>query len=215
MRFLLVLCALPSLLGQTIGIDSHIDTVQRIFVDRADITQRSPVGHVDIPRLKEGGVNAPFFALWVPTYYPGAEAVRRTLDLRDAMQRLFDTHPEQIALALTGADVERITKSGRIAAILALEGGHQIDDDLAVLRMYHRLGVRAMTLTHFRNNNWADSSTDQPAHNGLTPFGKEVVREMNRLGMIVDVSHISDKTFLDVLEVSSKPVIASHSSCRA
>ena len=170
---------------------------------------------MDIPRLKEGGVNAPFFALWVPVYYKGGEAVRRTLDLRDAMQRLFDSHPELIAPAMNAADVERITRSGRIAAILTLEGGHQIADDLAVLRMYYRLGIRAMTLTHFRNNNWADSSTDQPAHNGLTPFGKEVVRELNRLGMIVDVSHVSDKTFFDVMEVSTKPVIASHSSCRA
>ena len=215
MRLPILVLALAPLYGQTIGMDSHIDTAQRVLIDRADITQRSPVGHVDIPRLKEGGVNAPFFALWVPTYYRGAEAVRRTLDLRDAMQRLFDTHPEQIALALTAADVERITKNGRIAAILAVEGGHQIDNDLAVLRIYHRLGIRSMTLTHFRNTEWADSSTDKPAHNGLTPFGKEVVREMNRLGMIVDVSHVSDKTFFDALAVSTKPVIASHSSCRA
>jgi membrane dipeptidase len=131
------------------------------------------------------------------------------------MQRLFDTHPEQIALALNAADVQRITRSGRIAAILSVEGGHQIDDDLAVLRMYYKLGVRAMTLTHFRNTDWADSSTDKPVHNGLTEFGREVVREMNRLGMIVDVSHVSDKTFYDAIEVSTKPVIASHSSCRA
>src|SRR5512133_1415236 len=215
MRTAVLLFALAPLYAQTIGVDSHIDTAQRILIDRADITQRSPVGHVDIPRLKEGGVNAPFFALWVPTYYKGAEAIRRTLDLRDAMQRLFDTHPELIAPALTAADVERITKNGRIAAILTVEGGHQIDNDLAVLRMYHRLGIRSMTLTHFRNTDWADASTDTPAHNGLTAFGKEVVREMNRLGMIVDVSHVSDKTFFDALEVSTKPVIASHSSCRA
>ena len=208
------LAALP-LAAQTVGIDSHIDTAQRILIDRADITQRSPVGHVDIPRLKEGGVNTPFFALWVPTYYKGAEAIRRTLDLRDAMQRLFDTHPEQIALALNAADVLRITRSGRIAAILTIEGGHQIDNDLAVLRMYYRLGIRSMTLTHFRNTEWADSSTDKPAHNGLTEFGKEVVREMNRLGMIVDVSHVSDKTFFDTLAVSTKPVLATHSSCRS
>src|SRR5215831_20580599 len=127
MQFVKFLMAALPLAAQTLGIDSHIDTAQRILIDRADITQRSPVGHVDIPRLKEGGVNAPFFALWVPTFYHGAEAVRRTLDLRDAMQRLFDTHPEQIALALNEADVERITRSGRIAAILTLEGGHQID----------------------------------------------------------------------------------------
>jgi membrane dipeptidase len=218
MRFARLLSAIPAfaiaLYAQTIGIDSHTDTMQRVMIDRADITQRSPVGHVDIPRLRQGGVNAPFFALWVPTYYKGAEAIRRTLDLRDAAQRLFDSHPEQIALALNAADIERIAKSGRIAVILTVEGGHQIDDDLSVLRMYYRLGIRSMTLTHFRHHNWADSSTDTPVHNGLTDFGKEVVREMNRLGMIVDISHVSDKTFYDVLGVSTKPVIASHSSCR-
>jgi len=215
MRFALLLTAVLRLGAQNVGIDSHIDTAQRVLIDQANIAEKSPVGHVDIPRLREGGVNAPFFALWVPTYYKGPEAIRRTLDLRDAMQRLFDTHPEQIALALTAADIERITRSGRIAAILTIEGGHQIDDDLGVLRMYYRLGIRAMTLTHFRNTNWADSSTDKPAHNGLTEFGKQVVREMNRMGMMVDVSHVSDKTFFDVLAVTSKPVIASHSSCRA
>src|SRR5450432_4592020 len=214
MRLALLWLALTPLSAQNIGIDSHIDTMQRVLIDRADLTQRSPVGHVDIPRLRQGGVNAPFFALWVPTYYKGAEAIRRTLDLRDAAQRLFDSHPEQIALALNAADIERIAKSGRIAVILTVEGGHQIDDDLSVLRMYYRLGIRSMTLTHFRHHNWADSSTDTPVHNGLTDFGKEVVREMNRLGMIVDISHVSDKTFYDVLGVSTKPVIASHSSCR-
>jgi len=212
--FALALSAL-SARAQDIGIDSHIDTAQRVLIDRADLTQRSTVGHVDLPRLREGGVNAPFFALWVPTYYKGSEAVRRTLDLRDAMQGLFDAHPDQIALALTAADIESITKSGRIAVVLTIEGGHQIADDLGVLRMYYRLGIRSMTLTHFRNTDWADSSTDQPAHNGLTDFGRQVVREMNRLGMLVDVSHVSDKTFYDVLAVSNKPVMATHSSCRA
>ena len=217
MRLALALFALVPLHAQApaIGIDTHIDTAQRILIDRADISRRSPIGHADIPRLKEGGINAPFFALWVPTWYKGAEAIRRTLDLRDAMQRLFDLHPEQIALALTAADVERITRNGRVAAILTIEGGHQIADDLAVLRMYHRLGIRSMTLTHFRNTGWADASTDKPVHDGLTAFGKEVVKEMNRLGMIVDVSHVSDKTFFDTLAVTTHPVIASHSSCRA
>jgi membrane dipeptidase len=216
MRMAALAVAICGLHAQTvIGIDSHIDTAQRILVDGADISQRLPAGHVDIPRLREGGINAPFFALWVPTYYRGADAIRRTLDLRDAMQRLFDASPELIALALTAGDVERITRSGRIAAILTIEGGHQIDNDLAVLRMYHRLGIRSMTLTHFRNTDWADASTDTPVHNGLTSFGKEVVREMNRIGMIVDVSHVADKTFYDVLSVTGKPVIASHSSCRA
>ena len=215
MRAALLATAFLSLHAQNIGIDSHIDTMQRVLIEGADLTQHSNRGHVDFPRLREGGVNAPFFALWVPTYYKGSEAVRRTLDLRDAFERMLSAHPDQIALALNASDVERITRSGKIAAILAIEGGHQIDDDLAVLRVYHHLGIRAMTLSHFRNNNWADSSTDKPVHNGLTDFGKQVVREMNRVGMIVDVSHVSDKTFYDALAVSTKPVLLTHSSCRA
>jgi membrane dipeptidase len=200
---------------EIIGIDSHTDTIQKVLVGGEDLGKRSTVGHADIPRLKEGGMHAPFFALWVPVYYPGAEAVRRTLDLRDAMQSVLDAHPDQIELATTAADIQRIVKSGKISAFLTIEGGHQIDDDLRVLRMYYKLGIRSMTLTHFRNNNWADSSTDKPEHNGLTDFGKEVVREMNRLGMLVDVSHVSDKTFYDAIAVSTRPVIVSHSSMRA
>jgi membrane dipeptidase len=217
--FLLAIAtAASSLFAQApryLGIDTHIDTAQRVLIGHVDISQRLPDGQVDIPRLKEGGMRAPFFALWVPTYYKGAEAVRRTLDLRDAMQGVFDRYPDQIEMATTAGDLERIVKAGKIAAVLTLEGGHQIDDDLGVLRMYQRMGIRAMTLTHFRNNNWADSSTDNPQHNGLTDFGKQVVREMNRIGMIVDISHVSDKTFYDALAVTTKPVIASHSSVRA
>src|SRR5258705_4731141 len=178
--------------AEAIGIDSHIDTIQRVLIGGADLSKRLPFGHVDIPRLHEGGTKAPFFALWCPVYYKGAEAVRRTLQLRDAMQSVFDAHPDQIELATSAAAIERIVKAKKIAAFLTIEGGHQIDNDLAVLRMYYRIGMRSMTLTHFRNNDWADSSTDTPKHNGLTPFGKDVVREMNRLGMLVDVSHVSD-----------------------
>jgi membrane dipeptidase len=201
--------------ARLVGVDSHIDTLQRVLNGNEDISRATGRGHVDLPRLKQAGMTAPFFALWVPTYYPGSEAVRRTLQLRDAMQSVLDAHPDQIELATTAADVERIAGAGRIAAVLTLEGGHQIADDLSVLRVYHRLGIRSMTLTHFRNNNWADASTDRPRHGGLTDFGREVVREMNRLGMIVDISHVSDKTFYDTLAVTTKPLIASHSSCRA
>ena len=201
--------------ARLIGVDSHIDTLQRVVNGGEDISKRTARGHVDLPRLKESGMVAPFFALWVPTFYQGSEAVRRTLQLRDAMQSLLDAHPDQIELAMTASEVERIAGAGKIAAVLTLEGGHQIADDLSVLRMYHRLGIRSMTLTHFRNNNWADASTDRPAHGGLTDFGRQVVREMNRLGIIVDISHVSDQTFQDVLAVTTKPVIASHSSCRA
>ena len=199
--------------ARVLGVDTYNDTAQRVLIDKADIGQRLPDGMVDLPRLQEGGIHVPFFALWVPSYYPGAEAVRRTLDLRDAMQGVFDKYPDRIELATSARDIERIVGQKKIAAVLTIEGGHQTDDDLGVLRMYRRMGILSMTLTHFRSNHWADSSTGKPDHNGLTDFGKQVVREMNRIGMIVDISHVSDKTFYDVLEVSTKPVIASHSSC--
>ena len=201
--------------SRIIGVDGHNDSVQRILYQNADLGKRLPDGAIDLPRLQEGGVRVPFFALWVPTYYKGSEAVRRTLDLRDAFERLLDEHPEEIELATSRRDIDRILGEHKIAAILTVEGGHQIADDLAVLRMYRRMGILSMTLTHFRSNNWADSSTGKPEHNGLTEFGKQVVREMNRIGMIVDVSHVSDKTFYDTLAVTTKPVIASHSSCRS
>ncbi len=196
--------------ANVLGIDGHNDTAQRVLIEHVDITQRLPDGMLDIPRLREGGIHVPFFALWVPTYYHGSEAVRRTLDLRDAMQNVFDQHPDQIELATSARDIERIVREKKIAAVLTVEGGHQIDNDLAVLRMYRRIGILSMTLTHFRYNDWADSSTSPPMHNGLTDFGKQVVREMNAIGMIVDISHVSDKTFYDAIAVSTKPVIASH-----
>lgn len=162
-----------------------------------------------------GGMLAPFFAFWVPVFFRGAEAVRRALDLSDAMQSVLDRQKDQIELATTAADIERIVKAHKIAAFLTIEGGHAIDDDLRVLRMYYQLGIGSMTLTQARNNNWADSANDTPAHNGLTEVRKEGVREMNRLGMLVELAHVSDKTFYDTLSVSSKPVIVSHSSMRA
>ncbi len=201
--------------ASVLGVDSHNDTVQRILYENVDIGNRSSDGAIDIPRLQEGGMHVPFFALWVPTYYKGSEAVRRTLDFRDAMQRVLDKYPDQIELATSAHDIERIVGQKKIAAVLTVEGGHQIDNDLAVLRMYRRMGILSMTLTHFRSNDWADSSTGKPEHNGLTELGKQVVREMNAIGMIVDISHVSDKTFYDVLQVTRKPVIASHSSCRS
>lgn len=203
------------LMAEAIGIDAHIDTVQRVLVMGEDLGKRWDTGHVDIPRLREGQMHAPFFALWVPVFFHGSEAVRRTLDLRDAMQSVFDAHKDEIELATSAADIERIVKAHKIAALLTIEGGHAIDDDLRVLRMYHRLGIRSMTLTHARNTNWADSANDTPAHNGLTDFGKEVMREMNCLGMLVDLAHVSDKTFYDALAVTTSPVIVSHSSMRA
>lgn len=198
-----------------IVIDAHNDTVQNLILEGADFGRRSSQGGIDLPRLREGGVTVPFFAANVPVYYSEAEAVRRTLDFRDAMQRVFDKYPNDIELATSARQIDKIVATKKIAAVLTLEGGHQIGDDLAVLRMFHQMGFLSMTLTHFKSNHWADSATSPPLHNGLTDFGRDVVREMNRIGMIVDVSHVSDKTFYDALAVSKKPVIASHSSCRA
>jgi membrane dipeptidase len=197
-----------------LGVDAHNDTLQRVLLEDVDIGKRLADGEIDLPRLREGGVHVPFFAMAVPEYYKGADAVRGTLDYRDAIERVLDKYPDQIELATSANDIQRIVGQKKIAVVLTVEGGHQIADDLAVLRMYRRIGVLSMTLTHFRSNDWADSSTGKAEHNGLTGFGKEVVREMNRVGMIVDVSHVSDKTFYDALAVSTKPVIASHSSCR-
>lgn len=196
-------------------IDAHNDTVQALILEGADFGRRSSQGGIDLPRLREGGVTVPFFAANVPVYYPEAEAVRRTLDYRDTMQRVFNQYPNDIELATSARQIEKIVASKKIAAVLTIEGGHQIGDDLAVLRMFRQLGFLSMTLTHFKSNHWADSATSPPLHNGLTDFGRDVVREMNKIGMIVDVSHVSDKTFYDTLAVSKKPVIASHSSCRA
>jgi membrane dipeptidase len=197
-----------------LSVDSHLDTMQRALFETIDLGTRLESGHVDLIRMREGGLNLAFFALWVPPYYRGADAVRRTLDIRDAAQCFLDSHFDQVELANDAVEIDRVIAAGKLAAIFTLEGGHQIDNDLAVLRMYHRLGFRSMTLTHICNNDWADSSTDQPVHGGLAEFGKDVVREMNRLGMLVDLSHVSDRTFFDAVAASSQPVILSHSSCR-
>ena len=206
--------AARKVMAEAVGIDSHIDTIQRVMMGD-NLGKRHDAGHVDLPRLREGEMHAAFFALWAPVFFRGAEAVRRTLDLRDVMQSVLDDHADQIELATKASDIERIVKAHKIAAFLTIEGGHCIDDDLRVLRTYYRLGIRSMTLTHARNTNWADSASDTPANNGLTDFGKDVIRGMNRLGMIVDLSHVSDKTFYDALAVTTKPVIVSHSSMRA
>src|SRR2546426_3756506 len=201
---------------RAIVIDTHDDTPQRLLFDKNfNIGPRNKDGHVDIPRMREGGLDALFFSIWVPSDLTGPPAVKRALDLIDSVREAVRTPPHDLMLANTAADIRRAAAEHKIAALMGMEGGHIIDDDLAVLRVYAALGVRYLTLTHFLNNNWADSSTDKPAHNGLTAFGKDVVRELNRLGVIVDVSHVSDKTFYDVLEVTKAPVMASHSSSRA
>jgi membrane dipeptidase len=199
----------------SIVLDTHDDTTQRFFSKDFDIGAHNPDGHVDIPRMREGGMNAIFFSIWIDGRIMGPPAVQKALDQIDAVLENVKKHSKDMVLARTAEDVRRAHAQGKIAALMGVEGGHMIGNDIRVVRIFADLGVRYMTLSHFYNDEWADSSTDKPAHNGLTDFGKEVVREMNRQGMMVDISHVSDKTFYDALEVSKAPLIASHSSCRA
>jgi len=198
-----------------IVVDTHDDTTQRFLDGKFDLGTRSSTGSIDIPRMKEGGLSAIFFSIWMPSKVTGPEAVDRALVQIDAVREQIRKHPDDLVLATTAAEIRDAHKQGKIAALMGVEGGHMINSDLGVLRSYAALGVRYMTLTHSGNDEWADSSTDKAVHNGLTAFGKDVVREMNRIGVIVDISHVSDKTFYDALEVSKAPLFASHSSCRA
>jgi membrane dipeptidase len=200
---------------RSIVVDTHDDTTQFLLNPSFDFGARHQDGNNDIPRMREGGFNAIFFSIWIPGSVTGGEAVKRALDQIDAVRQTVAKHPGDMALATTAEEVRRAHAQGKIAALMGVEGGHMIASDLGVLRLYAALGVRYMTLTHSVNDEWADSSTDKPAHNGLTDFGKDVVREMNRQGVIVDISHVADKTFYDALEISEAPMIASHSSCRA
>ena len=171
--------------------------------------------HTDIARLRQGRVGGQFWSVYVPASLEGADAVQATLEQIDVVHRLDAAYPETFALALTADDITRIHKSGKIASLIGMEGGHSINNSLAVLRRMYDAGARYMTLTHSANNDWADSATADPVHNGLTPFGKAVVGEMNRLGMLVDLSHVAPKTMHDALDVTAAPVIFSHSSVRA
>jgi membrane dipeptidase len=209
-----------------IVVDTHVDAPDALLEKWADIGVRNATKHVDIPRAREGGLTAPFFAIYVPG--PLAEtggAARRALDLIDLVDRVVAGHPADLVHAASVAEIRRAKQDGRIAVLMGIEGGHAIEDSLGALREFHRLGVRYMTLTHTNTNHWADSSGPfylpdfDPAasrvHGGLSDFGRAVVREMNRIGMMVDVSHVSDETIDDALAASRAPVFASHSSCRA
>jgi membrane dipeptidase len=201
--------------SSAIIVDTHDDTTQRLLTPGFDIGIRHTDGSIDIPRMREGNLGAIFFSIWMSGTVTGPEAVKRSLDQIDTVREMVRTHSKDLALCTTAAEIRRAHAEGKIAVLMGVEGGHMIASDLSVLRSYAALGVRYMTLTHYLNDEWADSSTDKPAHNGLTDFGKDVVREMNRQGMMVDISHVADKTFYDALAVSQAPMIASHSSCRA
>ena len=180
-----------------------------------DIAQRVEFTHTDLPRLAEGGVGGQFWSVYVPAELQGDAAVAATIEQVDLVRRLAARYPDRLELALTAAQAESITASERVACLIGAEGGHSIASSLPVLRALHELGVRYMTLTHNRNVPWADSATDEPAAGGLTPFGREVVREMQRLGMLVDLSHVAPATMADALDTAQAPVIFSHSSALA
>lgn len=213
------------LLKRTPLIDGHNDTpweyLDRVHnnfaaldLGRSTAGLRPPM-HTDLLRLRAGLVGAQFWSVYVPAQPGGAAAVQATLEQIDVVYRMCARHPETLELALTAADVERIFRRGKIASLIGMEGGHSINNSLATLRMMYRLGARYMTLTHTENTDWADAAGAVPVHHGLTAFGEEVVREMNRLGMLVDLSHVSDATMRAALRVARAPVIFSHSSARA
>lgn len=200
---------------QAIVIDAHSDTTSIILDKRFDLGLRSDQGHMDLVRMKEGGLDAQFFSIYVAARYANKGAARRALDMIGALDRQLAKYQDKVALATSVADIRRLHVEGKIAALMGIEGGHAIEDSLDTLEMFYRKGIRYMTLTHSNTNNWADATGATPRWGGLNELGRQVVRRMNQLGMIVDVSHVSDETFWDVLEVSNAPVMASHSSCRA
>ena len=196
-------------------IDTHADTPQRFVDEHWNFSDPLGTGMLNLESARQGNLAAEFLAIWVePTAWSGRFAYR-TLQLIDATLEQIRKHPNEMRLGLTPADIVKAHEDNIFCALMGIEGGHSIESDLGLLRLYHQLGVRYMTLTWSNSNEWADSSGDTPIHNGLTLFGRSVVREMNRLGMMVDVSHVSDKTFWDVLQTTHAPIIASHSSARA
>ena len=202
---------------RAIVIDTHNDVTTPMTNNYYDLGGEPPVPYrTNIARMKQGGLTAEFFSLYVrPWYVQHGGSTRRTLDMIDAVYRAVERHPRDLMLATTAADIRRAKRQGKIAALLGIEGGHAIEDSLPTLREFYRLGVRYMTLTWNNTNNWADAGRGEKKYGGLNDFGREVVREMNRLGMLVDVSHVSDETMSDALDVSKAPIIASHSSARA
>ena len=219
-----------AVLTKTPVIDGHNDlpwTIRERFggdlskIDLASDTSKlmppagEPAMMTDIPRLRAGHVGAQFWSVWIPVTTTGPAAVQTTIEQIDLVKAIAARWPRDFVMAYTAADIRRAEREHRIASLIGIEGGHQINDSLAVLREYYDLGARYMTLTHSSNTAWADAATDAPAHHGLTPFGKAVVREMNRIGMLVDLSHVSEATMRSALDVARAPVIYSHSSARA
>lgn len=198
-----------------VTIDTHVDTPSEFLKEPFDLGVVNKKHSVDYARMKEGGLDAAFFAAYVPAKYANKGAAAYCMTIMETIHEMVDRYPNQARFAASTSEIRAAVKEGKRAILIGIEGGHAIEDSLELLRAFYRFGARYMTLTHFNTNNWADSSGDTAKHNGLTPFGKAVVLEMNRLGMLVDVSHVSDKTFWDTIETSKAPIIASHSSARA
>ncbi len=199
-----------------IVIDGHADTIDRVVDRGEDLTVRTDRGHIDLPRMTEGGLDVQFFSCFVhPRYIERKECILRALRMIDAVKRTAAMSQGRLEVARSAAEIRRVVGAGNVAGVLCIEGGHAIEDDLGVLRLYHELGVRYMTLTWNNTHNWADGCGGPMRHNGLTEFGREVVREMNRIGMIVDISHVAEKTFYDALGVTQVPVMCSHSCARS
>lgn len=212
------LAAATALLTRTPLIDGHNDLpwqLREADAERADIAAPLSFTNTDLPRLAQGKLGAQFWSVFVPVTLTGATAVATTLEQIDFVHSMVRRYPDALELARTAADVERICASGKVASLMGAEGGHSIDSSLGVLRMFHELGVRYMTLTHNRNTGWADSATDEPDVGGLSDFGREVVTEMQRIGMLVDLSHVAPATMADALDTARGPVIFSHSSALA
>jgi membrane dipeptidase len=208
--------------NSAIVIDTHADTPQRFLDENFDIGSTDPndIGHLSLDKARRGGLGAEFFSIWVDPETNQGHFAKHTFDLIDSVYEQAAHHPDRMMMAFSVADIERAHKEHKLAALMGVEGGHSIENDMRLLRDYYRLGVRYMTLSWSNTNEWADSSgdIDDPKiqhHNGLTDFGKQVVLEMNRLGMMVDISHVADKTFWDAIATTKAPVIASHSSARA
>ncbi len=194
--------------------DCHNDLVLRVLYEKLDMGQPMPYGHVDIPSLREGRVDVQTVALFVHNFLYPDKCADQTRRLIAAMTEAIEQNADRVALARTGTDIERIVAQGKIAMPLAIEGGHAIENSLKNLREFHSKGVSSMTLTHNVTHGWADTGADEARWGGLNDLGREVIREMNRLGMVIDISHVSDETFFDVIETTEYPVIASHSGCR-
>jgi membrane dipeptidase len=207
--------ALDKLHSEALVWDSHNDLSYRVLYEKLDIGKRLPGGHVDIPRLKQGGVDVQVVALFIQNFLYPDNCARQAFQLLEAMKAALEENSDSVELARTGKDVERIVKAGKIAMPLAIEGGHAIEDDLELLKKFHSLGVSSMTITHNISHGWADSSGDKSRWGGLNDLGRKVIKEMNRIGMVIDISHVSDETFFDILKITQDPIIASHSGCRS